>query len=114
MAYDIRLVKLISGETVIGKFSADGEKIEDPAILQTVPSQQGMSMMLLPFGYPFDAEMGGEVATRHVIYEYKACPEELKTKYLEACTNLTLSGAAGLGDLTGAGGTPDLSQLLKK
>ncbi|MDO9633314.1 MAG: hypothetical protein Q7I92_15555 [Humidesulfovibrio sp.] len=104
MPYDIRLVKLINGESVIGKWSDDGKTITDPAVLQTVPSQQGVQMMLLPFGYPFEQEITGEISTVHVLYEYKKAPEELKTKYLEASSNLTLSAPGG----------GNISQLLKK
>ncbi|MBU1249313.1 MAG: hypothetical protein KKB70_11480 [Proteobacteria bacterium] len=116
MAYDIRMVKLISGDLVIGKWSEDGTKITDPAIIQTVPSQQGVQMMLLPFGYPFEQDMGGEVETRHVIYEYKSFPDELSTKYLEACSNLTLSTPSDLRNLQGMGGPAqsNIANLLKK
>ena len=119
MAYDIRLVKLVNGEMVLGKWDQEGERIQDPAILQTVPTQQGgMQMLLLPFGYPFEQDIEGEVAIKHVLYEYKSVPEELKTKYLEATTNLTLSapgGMSGFGKMAGPGGNiSDLSQLLKK
>jgi hypothetical protein len=103
MAYDIRMVKLVSGETVIGKYDAAAAQINDPAVLQTVPTQQGVQMMLMPFGYPFDNDFGGSIAMTHVIYEYKSCPEELKNKYLEACSNLTLS-SGGLGGLNLKGG----------
>lgn len=104
MAYDIRLVKLINGETVIGKWSEDGQTINDPAVIQTVPMQQGVQMMLLPFGYPFEQEITGAISTKHVLYEYTNAPEELKTKYLEASSNLTLS----------ASGAGNLSQLITK
>lgn len=116
MAYDVRLVKLITGDLVLGKWSADGSKIQEPAQLQTIPTQQGVQMVLLPFGYPFETEMTGEIDTRHVLYEYKKCPEELKTKYLEASTNLTLSGPGDLKNLSGIVGGPggDISKLLKK
>lgn len=116
MAYDIRLVKLVTGDLVVGKWSDDGGKIIEPAILQTVPTQQGVQMMLLPFGYPFENEMAGELDTKHVLYEYKTFPEELKTRYLEATSNLTLSTPGDLRNLeklvTPGGG--DLSSLLKK
>ncbi|GAB6124703.1 hypothetical protein [Humidesulfovibrio idahonensis] len=104
MSYDIRLVKLINGETVIGKWSEDGQSINDPAVIQTVPMQQGVQMMLLPFGYPFEQEITGSISTKHVLYEYTKAPEELKTKYLEASSNLTLS----------APGAGNLSQLITK
>lgn len=104
MAYDIRMVKLVTGETAIGKYDAAGPSLNDPAILQTVPTQQGVQMMLMPYGYPFENDFNGSIAFVHVLYEYKTCPEELKTKYLEASSNLTLS-SGGLGglDLKGSG-----------
>ena len=126
MAYDIRLVKLINGEMVMGKWSEDGKRITEPAVIQTVPTQQGVQMIMLPFGYPFEQEFEGEVSTEHVLYEYKKCPEELKTKYMEAVSNLTLSAPGGLGGLGGGGlgggggfgggfgGGGDISDLLKK
>ena len=113
--YDIRLVKLVNGEMVLGKWDQDAGLIKDPAILQTVPTQQGgMQMLLLPFGYPFDQNMEGEIETRHVLFQYKSVPEELKTKYLEAVTNLTLSAPGNLSNLGGAAGVTDFSKFLKK
>ena len=103
MAYDIRLAKLIKGETVIGKWSEDGQNLTDPAILQTVPMQQGVQMMLLPFGYPFEQEITGVISTKHVLYEFTKIPAELQTKYLEATSNLTLSAPGG-----------NISQLITK
>jgi len=90
------MVKLITGETAIGKHDAQQNTLNDPAILQTIPTQQSVQMMLMPFGYPFDNEFTGNVSYTHVLYEYKNCPEELKTKYMEATSNLTLS-SSGLG-----------------
>ncbi len=111
--YDIRLVKLVNGDMVLGKWDQDKGVITDPAILQTIPTQQGgMQMLLLPFGYPFDQNMEGEIELRHVIFQYKTVPEELKTKYLEATTNLTLSAPGGLRNL--GGGVSDFSKFLKK
>lgn len=116
MAYDICLAKLITGEMVIGKRDAATKTITDPAILQTVPTQQGVQMLLMPYGYPFEQDFTGSVSETHVIYLYKKCPEELKDKYLEAISNLTLS-SGGLGSLNlknpgpGAGG--DIASLLR-
>ncbi len=114
MAYDIRLVKLVSGEMVLGKWNAEREVLQDPAVLQTIPTAQGsVQMLLLPFGYPFDTEMEGEIDGRHVLYQYRHVPEDIKTKYLEASTNLTLSAPGGL-DLSGLGGKiTDLSKIIK-
>ena len=116
MAYDIKLLKLINGDIVLGKLSQEGDKITDVAMLQTVPTQQGVQMLLLPFGYPFEQEIGGEVSMTHVMYEYKECPEELKNKYFEAVSNLTISSTSDLGNLGMApgGGAGNLSNLFKK
>ncbi|GAB6175492.1 hypothetical protein JCM16814_03830 [Desulfobaculum senezii] len=115
MAYDIRLVKLINGEMVIGKYDEEAKQLKDAAILQTVPAQQGVQMMLLPFGYPFDNEIDAEISYEYVIYEYKNCPDDLKNKYIEAASNLTLAKPGDLNNLGGQGGNvSDLSQLLKK
>ncbi|NJB68930.1 hypothetical protein GGQ74_002624 [Desulfobaculum xiamenense] len=119
MAYDIRLVKLINGEMLIGKYDGEARLMRDAAVLQSVPTQQGVQMLLLPFGYPFDTDIDAEISLDHVIYEYKNCPEELKTKYLEASSNLTIArpgdlhGLGGMGDGKG-GKISDLSQLFKK
>jgi hypothetical protein len=118
MAYEIILVKLINGDLVLGKQGEDETKIIEPAQLQTVPSQQGLQMIILPFGYPFETEITGEIDTKHVLYHFQTCPEELKSKYMEASSNLTLSSAGDLQNLNlggGAGGAgPDLSSILKK
>lgn len=121
MDYDIRLVKLVSGDMIVGKFDAAARKVTDPAVIQALPTQQGTQMVLLPFGYPFDQDMHGEISMDHVLFEYKNCPEELKTKYLEAVTNISMSsggldlsggglggGLGGLGGGLGSGGGLDL------
>lgn len=121
MAYDIRLVKLVNGELVIGKFDAEADAYKDVAALQTIPTQQGVQMMLMPYGYPFEQGFDGVIERKHVIYEYKGFPDDLKTKYMEACSNLTLStgglggvGGLGLGKPGMGGKVSDLSSLLKK
>jgi hypothetical protein len=102
MSYDIRLVKLVSGDMVVGKFDEATNTIGDPAVIQAMPTQQGTQMVLLPFGYPFDQDMHGTISMDHVLFEYTTCPEELKTKYIEAATNISMS-SGGL-DLSGQGG----------
>jgi hypothetical protein len=56
-------------------------------------------MALLPFGYPFDQEIQGEISLEHVMYRYKNVPEDLKNKYREASSNLTISSANDLQNL---------------
>ena len=116
MAYDIRLVKIITGEMILGKFDAARNALVDIAALQTIPTQQGVQMMLLPYGYPFDQDFTGEISYTHVLYTYKKYPEELNTKYMEAISNLTLS-SGGLSGLNlknpPAGGGADFSGLIR-
>jgi len=117
MAYTICMVKLVTGEMVIGKHDIQAKAINDPAVLQTIPTQQGVQMMLMPYGYPFETSFTGSLSDSHVLYTYKNCPEELKTKYLEACSNIMLtSGGLGGFDLKNpgpgkAGG--DIASLLR-
>ena len=95
MAYDIRMVKLVTGEIVIGKFDAEKDVITDAAILQSVPTQQGVQMVMLPYGYPFEPEFSGTIEGKHFMYRYGSTPEELQNKYIEAATNLTMAGGLG-------------------
>lgn len=96
MAYDIRLVKIVTGELVLGKYDAATDALDEVAILQMVPAQQGVQMMMLPYGYPFEQDFKGRIEGKHFLYPYKTLPEGLETKYLEACTNLTLTGMGGM------------------
>lgn len=91
MAYDIRLVKIVTGELVIGKFDAEANALTDVAIMQTVPTQQGVQLMMLPYGYPFDQEFNGRIEGKHFLFEYSHTPQEVQDKYLEACSKLSLS-----------------------
>ena len=91
MAYDIRLVKIITGELIIGKYDAEEKTLNEVAIVQTAPHQQGgMQLMLLPYGYPFEQNFGGKIAEEHFLYTYSRKPQEMIDKYLETVSNLTL------------------------
>ena len=92
MSKPIRLFKLVTGELVLGKFDEEANMLEDVAIIQVVPT------------YPFEQEFKGSISGEHFMYEYKKLPDDLETKYLEACTNLTLS----TGGLAGAAGKSPL------
>lgn len=115
MSYDMKLVKIVTGEMVIGKFDAENNVLKDVAILQTIPTQQGVQMVLVPYGYPFDQDFSGEISMKHVLYTYKKYPEELNTKYLEASSNLTLSsgGLGGLDLKNPQAGSPEFSGLIR-
>ena len=91
MAYDIRLVKIVTGELIIGKYDAAAKALTDVAIMQTVPTQQGgMQLMLLPYGYPFEQSFTGKISEEHFLYVYANAPQEMIDKYLETSSNFTL------------------------
>lgn len=91
MAYDIRLIKIVTGELTIGKYNEENKALEDVAIVQTVPNKEGgMQLMMLPYGYPFEQNFCGSIAEKHFLYEYSRKPQEMVDKYLETVTNLTL------------------------
>ena len=104
---EIRMFKLICGDMVIAKHDHENNKITDVAMLQSIPTQQGVQMVMLPYGYPFENDFGSEISLDHVLYQYKSFPEELKRKYLEASSNITLSTANDLRSLGLAGGGRD-------
>ena len=95
MAYDIRLMKLVTGELIIGKYDADKDCLNEVATLQTVPTQQGVQMMLLPYGYPFEPDFTGSIEGKNFLYRYANTPKELQDKDIDACTNLTVAGGLG-------------------
>ena len=103
MKYDVKFAKLISGDTVIGVYNSDEKKLEDVAIVQAVPSQgsSGVQIMILPFGFPYENEITGEISEDKILYEYKKIPDELKTKYLEEKSNIKISPR--MPDLGGGG-----------
>lgn len=111
MAYDIRLMKLVSGELVIGKYDEGTDTLKDVAAIQTIPSQQGVQLMMLPYGYPFENDFTGTLEGKFFLYRYQGTPKELQDKYIEACTNLTVAGGLGklqfgsapLGDVSPSG-----------
>lgn len=115
MAYDIRLLKLVNGEMVIGKYDGEARLLKDVAVIQTIPTQQGAQMMIIPFGFPFEQDFVADISLDHSLYEYKTFPDELKTKYLEATSNLTLSTPGDLRNLKlGGAGKGSGLNLLKK
>ena len=111
MAYDIRLMKLVTGEMVIGKYDAEKDCLNEVASLQSIPTQQGMQMMILPYGYPFEPNFEGTIEGKHILYRYADTPKEMQDKYIEASTNLTVAG--GLGKLKfGSGPVPTSGGLV--
>lgn len=89
---EIRLAKTITGDIVIGTDDAERNGIRDVAAVQMVPSASGsISIALLPFGFPFEDEIGGFLSNDKLIYEISKIPEELKNKYTEAKSNIRIA-----------------------
>ena len=97
MSKPIRMFKLVSGDLVLGKYDEEANVLEDVAYIQVVPTQQGVQMVMLPYGYPFEQEFKGVISGKHFMFAFSRLPDDLETKYLEACTKLTLpkSGLVG-------------------
>lgn len=103
MSYEnVKFVKLISGDAVIGIYDEETKKLNDVAIIQTIPTASGMQLAILPFGFPYEDEIGGSIDASFIIYEYKKFPQEIVNKYLEAKSNIKIT--SNLGDLGGVSG----------
>lgn len=92
MAYEnIKFVKLVTGDSVMGEYDEEKSKIRNVALIQAIPSGSSMQVAVLPFGFPFEDEIGGEIDSKDIMYEYSSIPEELRNKYLEAKSNIKIS-----------------------
>ncbi len=90
MAHDIRMAKLVSGEVIIGKYNAEAKQFNEVALMQSVPTKEGVQMMMLPYGYPFEQVFVADIDFDKVMYAYKSTPEELQNKYIEILTNISI------------------------
>lgn len=101
----IRMFKLVTGENVIGKDLTedsggfDTDTLHEVATVQIVPQQNGMSVALVPYNFPFAREMKDKVAKCHIISEIKDIPEELLNKYVEATSGIAIVTAAAMAKL---------------
>ncbi|TYB33537.1 MAG: hypothetical protein FXF49_05905 [Flexistipes sinusarabici] len=114
MAYEnIRFVKLVTGDSVMGEQEEETGKIKNIALIQAIPSGNSMQVAVLPFGFPFEEEIGGEISEKDIIYEYSSVPEELRNKYLEAKSNIRISqNMDNLKDFQGGPGSGGNSGLI--
>ncbi|MDO5538129.1 MAG: hypothetical protein Q4F72_11455 [Desulfovibrionaceae bacterium] len=94
-AFEISMVKLVSGEIVLGRYDAEKDVLADVVSLQNVPTQQGMQMLLAPYGFPFENTYDAVIEGRHIMYRFKECAKELEDKYIEVTTNLSVSSHIG-------------------
>jgi hypothetical protein len=104
MQYDIRLVKLVSGETVMGQFDSQTAELKDVVLIQSIPTGAGVQLAILPYGFPLEDEIGGEISERHILYNYTKVPEELSKKYLEAKSNIRIASPLDSLGNKGSGG----------
>ena len=102
-AYDIRMVKLVSGEIVLGKYDAEKDVLNAVVQLQNVPTQQGMQMLQTPYGFPFENTFDATIEGRFIMYRFSETAKELQDKYIEVTTNLSVS--SGLGKIHFGGGS---------
>ncbi len=90
MNYDnIQLVKIVTGEMVIGV--REGDKLEGVAMVQIVPvSSNDMQIAILPYGFPFEETVEGVISANHIVYTFENVSEDLVNKYIETRSNITI------------------------
>ena len=102
MAEDIVFAKLVTGEMVLAERDVAGESIKNICLVQVMPTQTGsMQIAIVPYGFPFEEEVRGEISMAKVLYEFKEVPGDLADKYVETKTNIKISSGMG-----GLGGNP--------
>lgn len=95
---NIKFVKLISGDTCIGIKDEASNTLKDVAVVQAVPmGGSGIQIAILPFGFPYEDEIGGEICWDKVMYVYAEFPEDIKNKYIEAKSGIRMAGGIGGG-----------------
>jgi len=109
---DIIFAKLVTGDMVLAEKGDDC--LKNICIVQAMPTQQGsMQIAIVPYGFPFEDEVGGEISMSHVLYQFKDVPAELADKYVETKSNIKrASNLGGLGGGNPAGGQGGGSGLI--
>ena len=109
-AFDIKMVKLVSGEIVLGKYNAEKDMLENVVQLQNVPTPQGMQMLPDPYAFPFENTLDACIEGRFILYRFAETAKELQDKYIEVTTNLSVS--SNLGKIHFGGSTTSGSGLI--
>ncbi len=94
-AFDVSMFKLVSGEIVLGRYNAEKDQLSGVVRLQNVPTEQGMQMLLTPYGFPFENTFDAVIEGRFVLYRFAETAKELQDKYIEVTTNLSVSSGLG-------------------
>ena len=85
----VKLVKLVTGEVVIGV--PEGDMLVGVATVQVVPiSNSDVQIAILPYGFPFEESVEGSISLSHVIYTFEKVAEDLVNKYIETRSNITI------------------------
>ncbi len=96
----IRLVKIINGDFVIGVDDEENKSIKNIGSLQFVPGETGgMSVALIPYGFPFEEKFKGSISNDKVLYEIETVPEDLQNKYTEATSDIKLISGSNNGNI---------------
>ena len=96
----IRLAKLISGDFIVGVDDEEKKGIKNIGSLQFVPAETGgMSVALIPYGFPFEDEFKGFIENDKILYEAEKVPEDLQNKYTEATSDIKLISSANKGNI---------------
>ncbi len=90
---DIKFVKLVTGETVIGTYNNQDNLMEDIALIQVIPGASGIQIALVPYGFPFEEKISGTISMDKVVYEFDNIPSDLESKYVQAKSNITISSS---------------------
>lgn len=100
MSDNIVFAKLVSGEMVLAEKDEAAGLIRNICQVQVMPTQTGsMQIAIVPFGFPFEEEVRGEINLTNVLFEYKDVPGDLADKYIETKTNI--KRATNMGGLGG-------------
>jgi len=100
MSENIVFAKLVTGEMVLAE-KGEG-KIQNICQVQVMPTQTGsMQIAIVPYGFPFEEEVRGEIDMANVLFEYKEVPADLADKYVETKSNIKIASSMG-----GLGGNP--------
>lgn len=88
MKQPIKIFKMVNGDFVIGKLSAD-EWIIDAVQLTIQPNgSSGIGIGLMPMMFPFDSEMTGHhIKCNKSMLEMNA-PSEVESQYITATTGI--------------------------
>ena len=88
---DIRIAKLVTGETVVGSYYDDNKEfLADVHVLTIdhtfVTYQQGVH--ITPYMTPFSVDNGATIDVKHILCE-NTCPEEIRKEYIKI-TSVTI------------------------